>query len=254
LAFLEAHASKGVPQPLAYLVSDLGRRFGRVRVGSAGCYVRCEDPSLLAEVTKMRKAAGLGLRLLAPTVAVASAEPAAVLATLAGGGYLAAPEDESGGLVIRRRQARRAAPPPPPYRGRVVTPLSPAEVVAALRGKPAAPVPSLPPLPALRLLGLEDLEDLENLEDDAPRPTAIAHGPAAAQLVALACDEEWMVRLGYTNGRNQLVEQTVAVMEIGDGLALVERLPRWDAQTLPLDRIQWARVLTETEEARMLYG
>lgn len=40
LGFLEAHASHGVPQPLAYLVADLGRRHGQARVGTATSYVR----------------------------------------------------------------------------------------------------------------------------------------------------------------------------------------------------------------------
>ena len=50
LAFLARHATRGVPQPLTYLVTDIGRRFGNVRVGSAISYLRSDDPALLAEV------------------------------------------------------------------------------------------------------------------------------------------------------------------------------------------------------------
>src|SRR4029453_18308390 len=36
----ERHSTPGVPQPLRYLVGDVGRRHGSIRVGPAGSYVR----------------------------------------------------------------------------------------------------------------------------------------------------------------------------------------------------------------------
>ena len=108
LAVLSERAPKGVPQPLAYLVEDIGRRFGQVRVGAAGCYVRSDDPALIAEVTQAKKTARLHLRLLAPTVAVSDADPTTVERTLRDAGYLAAAEDADATLVLRRPPARRA--------------------------------------------------------------------------------------------------------------------------------------------------
>ncbi|MGH9157779.1 MAG: hypothetical protein ACRD1K_18525, partial [Acidimicrobiales bacterium] len=171
------------------------------------------------------------------------------------------------------RQARRAAPRPRRIGVAAAEPPPPAEVVAGLRRAPASPPPTPPaPRPAprytpppLRLLSLdddgEDFDDLDDVDDDdwddvdeARRPVSIAHGPAAASLVEVACEEEWMVRLSFRNGNDQSVEQTVAVMEIDRGMALVERLPGWEAQTLVLSRVEWARVLTKAEEDVMLYG
>ena len=37
-----------VPQPLEYLVTDVARRHGAVRVGLASAYVRCDDPTTIA--------------------------------------------------------------------------------------------------------------------------------------------------------------------------------------------------------------
>jgi len=108
LAFLTDHAARGVPQPLAYLVEDLGRRYGQVRVGPAGCYVRSDDAALLAEILRAKKTAPLGLRALAPTVAVSSCAPEAVTAALRAGGYLAAGESPDGTLAVSRPPARRA--------------------------------------------------------------------------------------------------------------------------------------------------
>jgi len=106
--FLSEHATKGVPQPLRYLVEDVGRRHGRLRVGSAMSYVRCDDPSLLAEIRLGRRTAKLGLRALAPTVLVSEAPPQVVAEALRVGGFLPAEEDAGGMLVVRRPVLARA--------------------------------------------------------------------------------------------------------------------------------------------------
>jgi len=110
LAFLDEHASKGVPQALTYLVNDVARRFGQLRVTATACCLRSDDVSLLAEVVASRPAKALGLRLLAPTVAAATADPATVLAALRGAGYLPAEEGPGGSLVLSRPAPRRARP------------------------------------------------------------------------------------------------------------------------------------------------
>ena len=99
LAFLERHATRGVPQPLAYLVTDIGRRFGNVRVGGATCYLRSDDPALLAEVLQARATARLRLRSIAPTVLVCDTDPAVVVTTLRSAGYLPAHEGADLSLI-----------------------------------------------------------------------------------------------------------------------------------------------------------
>lgn len=108
LAVLSRYAPKGVPQPLRYLVEDLGRRFGQVRVGFATSYVRSDDPALLVSVVRAKKLARMGLRLLAPTVAVSSEEPVILLRALRDAGYLAAAEGPDGAvLALGVRKPRR---------------------------------------------------------------------------------------------------------------------------------------------------
>ena len=70
---LARHSRTPVPQPLTYLVDDVGRRHGRVRVGAASSFVRCDDESILSVLRSDRRAASLGLRVIAPTVLVSSA-------------------------------------------------------------------------------------------------------------------------------------------------------------------------------------
>lgn len=87
-AFLEAHATKGVPKPLAYLVSDVARRHGHLQVGDAASFVTSEDPAVLADACSHRRTRKLGLRLLAPTVAVSPQAPGKVLDGLRDAGFL----------------------------------------------------------------------------------------------------------------------------------------------------------------------
>ncbi|WP_199827697.1 helicase-associated domain-containing protein, partial [Streptomyces specialis] len=78
-AFLTAHSRTPVPQPLTYLVDDVARRHGRLRVGVAASYVRCDDEALLTQLLADRRAEPLRLRRLAPTVAISASRPETLL-------------------------------------------------------------------------------------------------------------------------------------------------------------------------------
>jgi hypothetical protein len=101
VSFLGDHASKGVPQPLAYLVHDVARRHGHLLVGEAASFVTSDDPAVLADACAHRRTRKLGLRLIAPTVAVSSSQPATVLDTLREAGFLPASADDAEGAPPR---------------------------------------------------------------------------------------------------------------------------------------------------------
>ena len=73
--FLADHALSGVPQPLQYLVADVERRYGSVRVLTASAVIVTDDEALAVEIASTVRAAKLGLRLIAPTVLVGPVEP-----------------------------------------------------------------------------------------------------------------------------------------------------------------------------------
>jgi len=108
LAFLDDHASKGVPQPLRYLVNDAARRHGKLRVAAAASVVTSDDPALLAEVRAARRTAKLGLRELAPTVLASALPMDVVLLTLRAAGFLPVEERGDGGVSVVRPARRRA--------------------------------------------------------------------------------------------------------------------------------------------------
>lgn len=109
-AFLAAHSRTPVPQPLAYLIDDVARRHGHLRVGAASAYVRCDDDAVLGEILADRRSVPLGLRRLAPTVLAARTDPAALLEGLRSMGFAPAAETAEGDVVITRARAHRTPP------------------------------------------------------------------------------------------------------------------------------------------------
>jgi hypothetical protein len=77
----------------------------------AASFVRCEDPVLLAQAVAVPAAEALGLRVLAPTVAVAQAPIADVLAALRDAGFAPAAEDATGTIVDIRARGMRVPTP-----------------------------------------------------------------------------------------------------------------------------------------------
>ena len=105
------HSRTPVPQGLTYLIDDVARRHGQLRVGMAASFVRCEDPALLAQAISAPAVEKLEVRALAPTVAVSLSPINEVLAALRTAGFAPAAEDSSGAVVdIRSRGARVPAP------------------------------------------------------------------------------------------------------------------------------------------------
>lgn len=84
---LAACTDRGLPQPLQFLVGDVARRHGRLRLRPAGSVIRSVDTALLAEVAADRRLAKLGLQLVAPTVLACAVSLDAALTRLREVGY-----------------------------------------------------------------------------------------------------------------------------------------------------------------------
>lgn len=113
--WLEKHSTTGVPQPLSYLVDDVARRHGSIRVGTATSYLRIDDDAQAAAMLAHPGAGALGLRSVAPGLLIADAEAAEVVEFLHTLGHTPAIEDAAGALVTtpaRPRAPRRASTGP----------------------------------------------------------------------------------------------------------------------------------------------
>ena len=113
LEFLRRHSSTPLSQALEYLVADVARRHGRLRVGGATTYLR-GDPAMVAGAVRSAAGRRLGLRELAPGVAVTGRSQRELLAALrkAGEAPLAEEPDGSPRPEGTRpvRHVQRAAP------------------------------------------------------------------------------------------------------------------------------------------------
>jgi hypothetical protein len=117
-ALLKRRSRTPLPQALEYLIDDVARRHGGLRVGTAGAYLRGEDETLIGEVVADRRLAALNLRRLAPTVLATPHAIARLLQDLRDAGYAPVPEDATGAMVVTRPKAPRAPARPAPSQGR----------------------------------------------------------------------------------------------------------------------------------------
>ncbi|OBK34071.1 DNA-binding protein [Mycobacterium sp. 1165196.3] len=152
------HSKTPVPQGLTYLIDDVARRHGQLRIGMAASFVRCEDPALLAQAVAAPATEEVQLRALAPTVAVSPAPIGEVLTALRAAGFAPAAEDSSGAIVdVRPRGARVSTPQQRrPYRpARRPNTESLNAVVAVLRKVTAAPFGNIRVDPAVTMTQLQ---------------------------------------------------------------------------------------------------
>ncbi|MEU1388740.1 MULTISPECIES: helicase-associated domain-containing protein [unclassified Nonomuraea] len=186
LAMLARHSATPVPQALSYLVTDVARRHGRIRVGTASAYVRCDDPALLDQITADRRAAALRLRRLAPTVIASRSSRAALVDSLRAMGYAPVAESLDGDVIISQLDSRRTEGVAPVRAVASVSGLDP-EVASA----------------AVRALRAGDAAHLARREPvDAPGG-AVPRGPATATISALqdAIKQGVRVWIGYLDSQ-----------------------------------------------------
>ncbi|NDI25432.1 MAG: hypothetical protein EBY90_01905 [Actinobacteria bacterium] len=113
--FLSKISKTPMPQPLEYLIADVAKRHGRLRVGSAHSYIRCEDEGLVQQILHDKKCEHLRLRKIAPQVLVTEFELTEVIGELREYGYLPAAEN-AGGVLLSQPNLRRAKSRPKPPR------------------------------------------------------------------------------------------------------------------------------------------
>lgn len=113
--FLSKISKTPMPQPLEYLIADVAKRHGRLRVGTAHSYIRCEDEGLVQQILHDKKCEHLRLRKIAPQVLVTEFELTEVIGELREYGYLPAAEN-AGGVLLSQPNLRRAKSRPKPPR------------------------------------------------------------------------------------------------------------------------------------------
>jgi len=114
LTFLKKSSKTPVPQPLEYMIGDISKKHGKLRVGNTSSFIRCEDNALITQILKDKKVEALGLRRIAPEVLISSHDASDVINILRAANYLPAAEDSQGILLSgpRIQRAQSKARPP----------------------------------------------------------------------------------------------------------------------------------------------
>ncbi|MEV5601563.1 helicase-associated domain-containing protein [Streptomyces sp. NPDC052299] len=234
-AFLATHSRTPVPQPLSYLIDDVARRHGHLRIGAASSYVRCDDEAVLGEILADKRSAALRLRRIAPTVLAARADPASLLDGLREMGYAPAAESADGDVLITRAGAHRTPP----------------------RSAPA-PVPEGPPVPDTTLLGAavrairagDDAATVVHAQKDtapATPPGALPRTTAAETLVTVqaAAMTGSAVWIGYVNADGAASQRVIAPVRVEGGYVTAYDHTADEIRTYPLHRITGVAELAE---------
>lgn len=197
-------AGSGLPQPLTYLLTDVGRRHGRLRIAPARSVIRCDDEALLAEVVVDRKLRALGLRRVAPTIAVSGAGDDETLKALRGAGYLPMPET-----------------PDPPPGGPPPAPGAPmADVIELVRRRSpgsAAREPEAPEAAAARLVGLTRAPGSVDLDPGIVQLIRRANRVLSdheIETLAAAVHDGGPVRIRYRSASSAVTDRVVSDLEI----------------------------------------
>lgn len=109
--FLTRTSRTPVPQPLTYLVDDVVRTFGTVRIGRAEAFLRSDDESALTELMMLPQATSLELRRLAPTVLISNLPLDLLLPRLRELGHAPVVEAADGTVRVARPDVQRARTP-----------------------------------------------------------------------------------------------------------------------------------------------
>ncbi|MDT9693187.1 helicase C-terminal domain-containing protein [Streptomyces sp. P9(2023)] len=235
--FLTAHSRTPVPQPLSYLIDDVARRHGHLRIGAASAYVRCDDDAMLGEILADKRSASLRLRRLAPTVLAAQTDPGALLDGLRSMGYAPAAESAAGDVLITRADAYRTGARTAP-----------------------APVPDGPPAPDATLLGAAvraiRAGDLASTAVRKERPEAPARAAgelprtssaetlATVQAAAMTGSAVW---IGYVNAEGAASQRVIAPVRVEGGFVTGYDHTADEVRTYPLHRITGVAELAEDQ-------
>ncbi|MGY1498842.1 helicase-associated domain-containing protein [Streptomyces sp. QTS52] len=233
--FLTAHSRTPVPQPLAYLIDDVARRHGHLRIGAASAYVRCDDDAVLSEILADKRSANLRLRRLAPTVLAAQADPATLLDGLRAMGFAPAAESAEGDVLITRAHAHRTPPRTAPD-----------------------PVPDGPPAPDTTLLSAAiraiRAGDLASTTPRRPTETPAPNGDlprtsppetlATMQAAVMTGEAVW---IGYVNAEGAASQRVIAPIRVEGGFVTAYDHTADEVRTYPLHRVTGVAELADDQ-------
>ena len=112
--FLVKTSKTPMPQPLEYLIADVAKKHGKLRVGNTSSFIRCEDTALISQIMNDKKLEILALRRISPEVVICDMDATDAMRVLRECGYLPAGESANGMILTGPKSNRALTKPRPP--------------------------------------------------------------------------------------------------------------------------------------------
>ena len=227
LDFLKDLSRTPLPQPLTYLVEDVARKHGVLRVGVASVYLRCDDQHLIDQVQADRRLNSLHLRQIAPGIVVSASPAEVVLDKLREAGYAPVAASAQGTVLIHRPETKR-------------TSARPATGVATVTG----------PSPRLITVAVKALRAGERVEEQKPES---GFGPRATTTETMALLNEALLKqrevwIGYADKSGMTTERIVEPLSITAGFLTAFDVRNSEVHTFTISRITGAAYVQNSSE------
>jgi len=229
LRFFGSRSRTPVPQALEYLIKDIATTHGRLRVGTAKTYLRCDDAALLDRVLAEPGLDGLGLQRIAPTVVIGSAAVSVVLERLRAHGFSPAAESADGAVVTYAADAARVPARQHSRIARVRASAIPdaqlAEVVSRLR--------------ASERLAAAVQHSTTRVSQSIPGVTSAS----ILELLRTAVRESRTIALGYVDDAGVPSQHTLQPISVGGGVVRGHAPDDQRLRSYPLQRVTTVSLL-----------
>lgn len=231
LRFFTDGSRTPVPQALEYLIRDAATQHGRLRVGTATSYLRCDDTVLLDRVLTEPGLESLGLQRLAPTVLVSTAGLSGLLERLRAHGYAPAAETADGSVLTLATDAARLAVRPQTRSSRVqatsISDTQLADVVQRLR--------------AAEKLSAAINNATTRVSQDIPGVTSAS----ILEILRTAVREELTIAIGYVDDTGTPSQRTLTPISVGGGTVRGYDPADTRLRSYPLQRITTVSLLED---------
>ncbi len=224
-SFLVKTSKTPMPQPLEYLIADVAKKHGKLRVGNSSSFIRCEDTALISQIMNDKKLEILGLRRIAPEVVICQMDATDAMRILRESGYLPAGESANGMMLTGVKSNRALTKPRPPrIIGEVELPTD-ESLVAAIRSLRTGEK-STHRQTRLRQVANEALGAL-------PRTTANETMDVLQQYIS----EEKTLSIGYADNNGGVTHRIIDPMRISAGALIARDHATGEVQSFRIPRI-----------------
>lgn len=224
-SFLVKTSKTPMPQPLEYLIADVAKKHGKLRVGNTASFIRCEDTTLIAQIISDKNLEVLSLRRIAPEVLICDLDAADAMNVLRNAGYLPSAEASNGALITGHRSHRaKAKPKPPRVIGEVENPTE-ATLLAGVRSIRAGEKSSNKQS-KIRAAAATALNSL-------PRTTA----NETMDLLATYVESQQALSIGYADNNGSVSHRIVDPIKISAGSLVARDHATGEMQSFRIPRI-----------------